>query len=40
MSEEIDRALDNLKGTTMALIRNLRSFGIRFLVILRESFTR
>ena len=28
MSEDIERALDNLKGTTMALIRNLRSFGM------------
>jgi len=28
MSEEIERALDDLKGTTMALIRNLRSFGM------------
>jgi hypothetical protein len=40
MSEEIERALDNLKSTTMALTRNLRSFGMRFLVILRRSFTR
>jgi hypothetical protein len=28
MSEDIERALDNLKGTTMAVIRNLRSFGM------------
>jgi hypothetical protein len=28
MSEDVERALDNLKGTTMAVIRNLRSFGM------------
>ena len=28
MSEDIERALDHLKGTTMAVIRNLRSFGM------------
>ena len=27
MSEEIERALDNLKATTMAFTRNLRSVG-------------